>query len=199
MRYHKYVRLCFAFISVILISLFFVSCFYRNHTHLDGDDLDWIANSYVERNVVFQSQYGDVDTLCYVKNEIYNSLNPINMDMHNDDYYAIAYWFATLKHDGNQLDVLFAVEKKDDDKPAYLHARLDLRFAFNVAPVFLECSMNQFKLDDVVYFDATNSSLSENNDQKNPIQSFKWSKKYGLVQYEFLDGSIYTKTDDIKR
>ena len=48
-------------------------------------------------------------------------------------------------------------------------------------------------IKDAICFDDTNSELSIHNEQENPVKSFIWSKRYGLVQYSFKDGKIYNR------
>lgn len=43
------------------------------------------------------------------------------------------------------------------------------------------------------FFDEKNTEQIINDDQANLIKSYAWSKKYGLVQYTFQDGTVFTR------
>lgn len=50
------------------------------------------------------------------------------------------------------------------------------------------------------FFDNTNSDdfnedLVDDQDDKNRIISFAWSKKYGLVQYTLEDGTVFNRIE----
>lgn len=46
-------------------------------------------------------------------------------------------------------------------------------------------------LDDVMFFG--NLKPLNNDLPENPVMSYAWSKKYGLVQYTFKDGTVFTR------
>lgn len=45
------------------------------------------------------------------------------------------------------------------------------------------------------FFDESNTEQIRDSDPLNPIASYAWSKKYGLVQYTFKDGTSFTRID----
>lgn len=42
-------------------------------------------------------------------------------------------------------------------------------------------------------FDNGNLEPLDNDSPENSIISYAWSKKYGLVQYTFKDGTVFTR------
>ena len=55
--------------------------------------------------------------------------------------------------------------------------------------------INNVTFNDILFFDEKNTEQIINDDQANLIKSYAWSKKYGLVQYTFQDGTVFTRID----
>lgn len=77
--------------SILLLLFFFHSCVYHYITHMNDEELAWVANRHEGEIMYFQSSNGTKDTAKIYKIEIYNSLNPFNMayfNTSNTDYIA---------------------------------------------------------------------------------------------------------------
>lgn len=186
-------------ISGIILFFFFITCVYRKITHLDKDELKWITNRYVGERMLFKSQNGDADTAVVTSVEIKNSLNPINTRLYDmgAEYLANARVEYNLISQGDTLWGRLSVKKTDNDVSCNLSNHLDERFCFDIKPVTSIFLLNNEVFKDVIVFNEKNSHLGKGNTQLNPIVSYVWSKKYGLLQYSFKNGMKYTRVFSI--
>lgn len=185
-------KIAFCVELVFIFTYFFV---YHKITHLNSEDLEWI-NNVKEEIMVFESQNGTYDTATIKSIEIYNSLNPINYDRFNvsDEYIATANIDYFVVNNNDTLDAFFYIQKESNGNPVCFNTGLGNRFAFNVKPDFQKILIDHIEIDDAIYFDNNNSSLSKYYCDNSPtIRSFVWSKRYGLIQYTFEDGTVYNR------
>lgn len=181
---------------VPLILLFCMTCVYTKITHMSDSDLEWVTHRYVGETMAFESNKGDMDIVVVTNIEIDNLLNPINLNpgVGDNKYIAHANIEYVVFHDTDSLMGALRIEKHENGEPIWISSNLDSRYTFDTMPFSVSSLDTQLGLlTDCVYFDGKNSKLDIDNIQTNPIQSFIWSKKYGLVQYSFKDGTKYVR------
>lgn len=184
---------------MLFIVWFYHSCVFHKITHMNGEELEWITNRQKGEILYFKSQYGDLDTVVIYSTHIYNSLNPINFEHFETGRTeslaggAVQYYFSDM--DGVQG--YFGIIKLHNGKPLQVSGHLFYRFVSDAgAPLKLSSiNIGDITLDDVILFDDSNLKPIEPEKSDNPVLEYAWSKKYGLVQYEFLDGTIFSRID----
>ena len=167
---------------------------YHKITHMDKNDLEWTKNRYVDEMFIFKSQDGVLDTAIVTNVEIYNSINPINTNYNaSDEYIACASVDYKLVNRKDSIEGWFYIMKKDNKKPVNISVHLGSRYAFYLEQKLTCMKVEGTDIDDVMLFDDSNSELKENAILDDSFKSFAWSRKYGLVQYTFIDGTIFTR------
>ena len=183
-------------VSLILFLLFFFhSCVYHYITHMDDDELAWLTNRHEGEYMYFQSENGTKDTIIICQIEISNSLNPFNMtyfNTSNTEYIAggcIHYRFnRTTACEGTLY-----VQKSYNNKPVSFSGGLLGRWSRLTPLKLTTLEINNVTFNDILVFDEKDTEQITSIDQVNPIKSFAWSKKYGLVQYSFKDGTVFSR------
>lgn len=164
---------------------------------MNKEEQEWITNRHEGEFLCFQSENGTKDTIIIFKVEISNSLNPFNMtyfNTSNTEYIAggcIHYRFnSTTGCEGSLY-----IQKLNNNKPLFFSGGLLGRWSRQIPLKLTMLKINNVTFNDILFFDEKNTEQIINLHQVNPIKSFAWSKKYGLVQYTFQDGTIFSRTD----
>lgn len=167
---------------------------YQIITHMSDEELEWLTNRYVGETMYFQSQSGIADTIMVNKIKIDNSTDSIDWNYYTtgggDVYFAggrVSLSFRNRK----SLDYFF-LYKDTNDLIKFGAAFVD----FRIPPVHCidTCmQIDSMPFEDILFFDERR--IFNKYNLPNPITSFAWSKKYGLVQYTFEDGTVFTRTD----
>jgi len=162
-----------------------------------NEEEEWITNRHGGEFMYFQSENGTKDTIIICKLEISNSLNPFNMtyfNTSNTEYIAggcIHYRFnRTTGCEGTLY-----VEKLHNNKSLCFSGGLLGRWSRQIPLKMTTLKINNVTFNDILFFDEKNTEQIINDDQANLIKSYAWSKKYGLVQYTFQDGTVFTRID----
>lgn len=179
----------------LLICGFLYSCVYHRITHLSSDELGWVTNRKVGEIMYFQSQFGEIDTVEIYTIDIQNSLSPLNCAYFNTtqhEYIAHASVFYTSKNKNDMHGDLY-IEKRFNDKPIVFSSGLFMKKSDGIPLKLTSLRIRNATLDDVMLFDNSNLEPISNDLPENPVMSYAWSKKYGLVQYSFQDGTVFTR------
>lgn len=177
----------------LLICGFLYSCVYHKMTHMSSDELAWVTNRKVGEIMYFKSQFGEVDTVEIFDTYIHNSLSPLNFAYFNtskQEYIAYASVFYTSKNKSGMDGDLF-VKKPFNDKPIVFSGGLFMKKSEAIPLKLTTLRLHNHTLDDVMFFG--NLKPLNNDLPENPVMSYAWSKKYGLVQYTFQDGTVFTR------
>lgn len=183
--------------SILLILFFFHSCVYHKITHMSEEELEWITNRHEGEVMYFKTAEGKQDTVIICKIEVSNSLNPFNMsycNTRNTEYIAggcIDYRFNRT----SACEGTFYVQKTGNSKPLSFSGGLLERWSRCIVQKQISLKINNSILNDIVFFDESNTEQIRDSAQENPITSYAWSKKHGLVQYTFKDGTSFTRID----
>ena len=184
-------------VSILFLLSFLHSCVYHHITHMNEEELEWLTNRHEGEMMFFISSEGTKDTVIICKIEVSNSLTPFNwtyLNTSNTEYIAggcINYRFnRTTGCEGT-----FYVQKLDNNKPICFSGGLLERWSRHVSLKLTKLKINNVTLNDVALFDENNTEQISNQNQATALKSYAWSKKYGLVQYTFQDGTIFTRTD----
>ena len=183
-------------VSLILLLLFFFhSCVYHYITHMNDEELAWLTNRHEGEFRYFQSKDGAKDTVIICQIDISNSLNPFNMtyfNTSNTEYIAggcIHYRFnRTTGCEGSLY-----VQKLHNNKPVSFSGGLLGRWSRETPLKLTTLKINNVTFNDILFFDENNTEQITNHNQVNPIKSYAWSKKHGLVQYTFKDGTSFSR------
>lgn len=180
-------------LCILFIVCFVNTCVYHRITHMSDDELEWVANRHEGERMYFKSQYADIDTLTILEVCIHNSLNPINWGYYNTsdkEYIAhaqVRYGFKN-RIDGGILEVW----KHFNGKPICFSSVLSDSKWLDEVQLKTSClRINGVTINDIMLFETT----STNNYTDNSLVSYAWSKKHGLVQYTFQDGTVFTRID----
>lgn len=183
--------------SVLFILFFFHSCVYHKITHMSNEELEWITNRHEGEVMYFKNAEGKQDTVIICKIEVSNSLNPFNMsyfNTSNTEYIAggcIDYRFNRT----TICEGVFYVQKTDNSKPLCFSGGLLERWSRCIALKQISLKIHNVTLNDIAFFDESNTEQIRDSAPVNPIASYAWSKKHGLVQYTFKDGTTFTRID----
>lgn len=165
-------------------------------THMNEEELEWVTNRHEGELWYFQSENGIKDTTIIFKVEIYNSLNPFNMayfNTSNTEYIAggcIYYKFCRT----TGCDGTLNVQKLHNSKPLCFSGGLLGIWSSEIPLKLTTLKINNVTFNDILFFDERFLEQITNYDQvNNPIKSYAWSKKYGLVQYTFQDGTVFSR------
>lgn len=176
------------------IGLFLYSCVYNRITHMSNDELKWVTNRKKGEIMYFKSQKGEVDTVTINEISIHNSLNPINwgyFNTSNNEYIATAHVRYSLSN--NQGGVFF-IKKQYNDKPICFSSILIKGWLYDVPLRLTSLRIDGVFMDDILFFDKEDTASINNNDTDSySIINYAWSKKNGLVQYTFKDGTIFSR------
>lgn len=186
----------FKYIILGVFILFLLhSCVYHYMTHMNEEELEWITNRQEGELMYFMSAEGVKDTVIISQINIRNSLNPFNMtyfNTSNTEYLAggsIHYRFnRTTGCEGS-----FYIQKQENNNSLYFYCGLLGRWSRNVTLQLTSMKINNDTLYDIMLFDERNTEQIGTYFKDNPIKSFAWSKKYGLVQYAFQDGTVFER------
>ena len=179
----------------LLICSFLYTCVYHRITHLSSDELEWVTNRKVGEIMYFKSQFGEVDTVEIYTIDIQNSLSPLNCAYFNisqHEYVAHASVFYTSKNKNDMYGDLY-IKKIFNDKPIVFSGGLFMKKSEAIPLKLTTLRLHNHTLDDVMFFG--NLKPLNNDLPENPVMSYAWSKKYGLVQYTFKDGTVFTRID----
>lgn len=189
----------FRALSYICLLVVMPSCCgpYRNHTHLGEEELEWVTNRYIGETMRFQSQVGIVDTIIITEIDIQNSTDTIDREYyyHNigdGNYYAGCDVYFSLRgrkgRDGLNL------YKDTNEIVCFWMEFLDVLTVGS--PLVDTCiQIDSMVLDDILFFEEKYCEVINRYHHPNPITSLAWSKKYGLVQYTFQDGTVFNRID----
>ncbi len=199
------------FILFVLFASLLTGCvgWYDKMSHLDENDLEWVNWCNEGDSMFYFSNKGAQDTMIITNKFIDDTHNPFFI--HFIDNYPGPYHDsgAGYAFKNNVFSGIFMLQKLAKQGEVIYEASLDKRFYSH--PMFLLGSessedyleqdtanikpirfvMNGQKFDNCFIFDESNSHLSINNDQENPIESFVISKDYGLIYYRFADGEEF--------
>ena len=174
-------------VSLILLLLFFFhSCVYHHITHMNEEELEWVTSRHEGEIFFFKSQTGIIDTVTIKEITIHNSLNPINwgyFNTSNKDYIATAdVRYILSSNEGGMLHI----EKRSKDRPISFSSVLIEGWVYDIPLNATSLQIDGITINDIVFFENVKSDSSV-------IKSYFWSKKYGLVQYSFQDGTIFSR------
>lgn len=179
----------------------FCSCVpvpYNKITHLSEEELEWISNRYVGETMYFQSQYGINDTVKVWDIHIHNSTNRINwmyFQLGGTEYIASADVQLVFNRFSGVMGDFFVI-KKTQQEPIFISSQLLMRWTHEYIPLkIINMAIGDIKMEDIVFVDEHLLQPIHEYCPPNPIVSFAWSKTYGLVQYTFEDGTVFTRTD----
>ena len=174
-------------VSLILLLLFFFhSCVYHYITHMNDEELAWVTNRHEGEIMYFKSQTGILDNITIKEVTIHNSLNPINwgyFNTSNKDYIASADVRYIL---GSNRGGILHIEKRSKDRPIYFSSVLIEGWVYDIPLNTTSLQINDMIMNDIMFFENEKSDSSV-------IKSYSWSKKYGLVQYSFQDGTVFSR------
>lgn len=124
----------------------------------------------------------------YNKVLFHQSHGMTSVDTINKEYTAhaqVRYGFKN-RRDGGIMEIW----KLYNDKPiCFSSVFLDSNW-LNEVQLKTSClKINGVIINDIILFRTTNKNTN------NLLVSYAWSKKYGLVQYTFQDGTIFTRID----
>jgi hypothetical protein len=162
---------------------------------MNEEELEWIANRHEGEMMYFQSNNGIKDTAIVYNIEIYNSLNPFNMayfNTSNTGYIAGgSIYYKSNRTTGchGSLDVL----KLRNNKPVCFSGSLPGKLSRRIPLKLTKLKINNITYNDILFFDENNTEQITNYYEVSPIKSYAWSKKYGLVQYSFQDGTVFSR------
>lgn len=182
-------------LSILFIIGFLYSCVYHKITHMNDEELEWITNREIGEIMYFKSPNGVIDTLTILEVDIQNNLNPINWSYFNTsckEYIATAhirYSFSNRNTGG-----LFYIKKQFNDMPICFSSVLFEGWSYDVPLKLTSLKVDNITMSDIIFFENGNPEAIKRNDS-NFIISYAWSKKYGLVQYTFQDGTTFSRTD----
>lgn len=175
-----------------VILFFLYACVYHRITHMDEEDLKWVTNRYVGETMYFKSQNGIIDSVMINEICIHNSLDPINwgyLNTNQKEYIATADVRYSLNcNDGGVLHI----EKKSIDEPIFFSSILINGWLYDVPMMLTTRRIDDINMNDIMFFDNRKSETIIQCGT-NPIINYSWSKKYGLVEYTFKDGTTFTR------
>ncbi|MDY5632602.1 MAG: hypothetical protein SPF56_08975 [Bacteroidaceae bacterium] len=186
----RLIKWSLCFLSVVC---FIRTCVYHKITHITDEELEWVTNRHEDEVQYFKSQYGELDTLVILEVWIRNNLDPINwgyFNTSNKEYTASAqvrYGFKNRRNGG-----IMEIEKEFCGKPIYFSSVLLASNWLNKVPLKTSnLKINGIILSDIILFE----NIATDKGTTNPLVNYAWSKKYGLVQYKFQDGTSFTRID----
>lgn len=175
----------------LLLLCFLNTCVYHRMTHMFGDELEWVSNREEGEVMYFKSQNDIIDTLTILEVSIHNYFDPINwgyFNTCNKEYIAhadVRYGFKNRRDGG-----IMEIRKMFNGKPiCFSSVLLESNWLDDVPLKISKLTINGVTFNDIMLFEDT----ADNKDASNPIVSYAWSKRYGLVQYMFQDGTTFSR------
>lgn len=166
---------------------------YEQLTHLTEEELEWITNRHVGEVMYFQTQKGKKDTVKVWNIIIQNSTNPINWvyyQIGGTEYIANACVELIINHNSG-VNGNFYIKKKSNEEPIYFSTGFFMRWTHDDVPLkTISMQIGDVTMEDIMFFDENTLGPINEYNPSNPITSLAWSKRYGLVQYSFQDGTI---------
>jgi len=184
-------------VVILFIGVFLYSCVYHRMTHMNEDETKWVTNRHEGEIMCFQSENGAKDTVIICNIEIYNSLNPLNMtyfNTSNTEYIAGGCIYFRFNRTTGCEGTLY-VQKLHNNKPICFSGGFLGRWSSRTPLKLTKLKINNVTFNDIMFFDEINTEQITNYNQVNPIKSYAWSKKYGLVQYTYQNGTIFSRMD----
>ena len=180
------------FALVLLMS----SCVYSHMYHFEEGDLEWMSPYEIGDMTIFETSKGK-DTLYIIKKEIYDTKNPFveNEGQLWDDFYAFAQYEGKFIHNSTIHDIWMRIYK-DSDGSIGAHFQMGSRFCFSLIIDNNKSSKNSLSISDTIFINDDNSHYGEHGPFVNDFESFKWSKKEGLIEYRLRDGTVYPREGD---
>lgn len=183
---------------------------YERMTHLSDDELEWITNRQDGELMLFRAQDGTIDTAVVSGTEYRNSTNPYYIDYFHhgsdDEYLASAIvefdFRSRMRQDSFLIDFpdwepigryCFYIRKENSDEPICFCAFVWERWTFSTHLNDTCILFGGDTINDIVFFGEEFMEPVNNFNPPIPIVSLAWSKKYGLVQYSFQDGTQYNR------
>lgn len=197
----KYIKFII-FVPFVMICL--DTCIYHRVTHLNEDELAWITNLHIGDTMSFQTEDGTIDTLVINDVQIRNSWKIINwagFNISSREYIATAHVsYSDISNyrdykNGAYISGNFVVKKPFRTEPIVVVAFLNHRKSVEIPLTVISMQISGNTLDDVVYIDESLMEPLREDTSLKPIKTLAWSKKYGLVQYTFQDGSVFNRID----
>ena len=171
---------------ILLLIFFFHSCIYHSITHMNEEELEWVTNRHEGEIFILKSQTGILDTVTIKEITIHNSLNPINwgyFNTSNKDYIATADVRYILSSNAGGI---IHIEKRSKDRPISFSSVLIEGWAYDIPLNVTSLRIDGITINDIMSFENEKSDSDD-------IKSYFWSKKYGLVQYTFQDGTVFSR------
>ena len=186
-------RLFIWVLCILFIVCFVNTCVYHRITHMSDDELEWIANRHKDERMYFKSQYADIDTLTILEVSIHNNLDPINWGYFNTNskeytaYAQVRYGFKNRRNGG-----IMEIVKEFNGKPiCFSSVLLGSNWLHNVPLKTSTLKINGASINDIMLF----KNNATNTDTTDSLVNYAWSKRHGLLQYTFKDGTTFTRTD----
>jgi len=113
-------------------------------------------------------------------------LNPINwgyFNTSNKDYIATADVRYILSSNAGGI---MHIEKRSKDGPISFSSVLIEGWAYDIPLNATSLQIDGITINDIMSFENEKSDSDD-------IKSYFWSKKYGLVQYTFQDGTVFSR------
>lgn len=183
-------------IIIILFLCFFGYCsLYLSMTHMNDDELEWVTNREEGEIMRFRSQDGADETAVTTGITVSNSKNPFNRAYPHEgrqEFKAraeVRYELGDKRNEGS-----FRIWKGNNDEPITFSTNLGRGWVWRTPLDTITLTVEGITLNDVMYFD--NESGKDVYDIDDIlIKNYYWSRKYGLVQYTYSDGTVFTRTD----
>lgn len=164
---------------------------------MSDEEVGWVTNRHKGEQFHFKSSNGILDTLSILETNTHNDIDFINWGYFNTSskaYIAYAYvrYGFSNQHDGG----VFIINKYQKDKPiCFSTVILDDEWLYDIPLNITSMWVDGIKFDDIMLFEYDTLKSHNETKQVNSIKSHAWSKKYGLVQYTFQDGTVFNRTD----
>lgn len=170
---------------------------YTHMTHLSDEELEWITNRYIGEIMYFQSQYGTMDSISITNIRIRNSTDSVCRNFYttgSGEYNASAGVDFSIR-DSKGDDCFYIYRQFGDDELCFGEEMLS-RWTPAPHPMDTCLQICGVVIDDIVFFEEKYMETFRCQKQPPiPIISLAWSKKYGLVQYTFQDGTVFNRID----
>lgn len=190
------------------IGICITSCIYIKMTHFDRDDLKWMDAYQKKDTILFVSNYNNIDTLCVLNKEVYDSYNPICTDDVFGTYNAFAELNFVAIHEGDSLKIDLFISKLEQHERSYFSLYFGDIITNNPTkdnyhmPYDLRESLNAVNINNKLFEDCfiinNKNSISSKGLHTLGIEYIKevvWSKSEGLLKYSFKNGEVFTRID----
>lgn len=167
---------------------------YNRMTHLNDEELEWITNRSVGEKMYFQSQSGVIDTITIREIIIQNTTDSIDWNYYTTGgdgvYHAGGEVYFSLR-DIPYFNSFYLY--KDTDELVYFGVEILYTWVPHVYIVDTCIQIGGTMFEDIAFFDERSCELINRTNSSNPIKSLAWSKRYGLIQYTFQDGTEFNR------